>query len=65
MCARLIPFKRHNLVFKIVKKLINDGLDIILLVLDEGPEKQNLENYIKKNYLEKSIIMLGFKKRLS
>ena len=62
MCARLIPFKRHNIVFKIVKKLINEGLDIILLVLDEGPEKQNLDNYIKKNYLEKNIIMLGFKK---
>jgi len=61
MCARLIPFKRHNIVFPIIKKLVNEGLDIKMFVLDTGPELENLTNYINENNLKENIVMLGFR----
>jgi glycosyltransferase involved in cell wall biosynthesis len=62
MCSRLILFKRHYIVFPVIKKLVEEGFDIKLLVLDEGPEKENLEQYIKQNNLQNHIIMLGFRR---
>lgn len=65
MCSRLIPLKRHHIVFPIVKKLVKEeGYDIKLLVLDEGSEKQALEGYIKANQLEETIFMIGFTKEV-
>lgn len=62
MVARLIPFKRHILIFPIVANLIKEGFDIQLLVLDEGPEKENLEQFIIDNKLENRMHLLGFRK---
>ena len=62
MCSRLIPFKRHRMVFDIVNKLFKEGLDLKMLVLDEGPEREFLENFINNNRLEECIIMLGFRR---
>lgn len=64
MVARLIPFKRHILIFPVVKKLIEEGLDLKMLVLDEGPEKENLQAYINDNGLENSIKMIGFQRNV-
>ncbi len=61
MVSRLIKLKRHHIVFPIVKDLIDSGYDIKLIVLDEGPEKENLEAYILKFNLKDHIIMLGFR----
>jgi glycosyltransferase involved in cell wall biosynthesis len=61
MCSRLIQFKRHYLVFPIIKKLIREGYDIKMIVLDEGPEKESLQKYISDNDLKEYIFMLGFK----
>lgn len=61
MCSRLIPLKRHHIVFPLVKKLVQEkGYDIKLLVLDEGSEKLALEQYIKSNGLEENIFMIGY-----
>ncbi|KAA3649014.1 MAG: glycosyltransferase [Bacteroidetes bacterium] len=62
MIARLIPFKRHILILPIIKKLLTEEFDIQLLILDEGPEKENLNEYIKQNNLDKKIHLLGFRK---
>lgn len=59
--SRLVKFKRHDLVFKLVNKLIKENFNIHLFVLDEGPEKQNLENYIVANSLQSHITMLGYR----
>jgi glycosyltransferase involved in cell wall biosynthesis len=62
MCSRLIPFKRHQIVFEAVNDLIkSQQLDIKLIVLDDGELKTDLENYISENNLSNSIFMLGFK----
>lgn len=62
MVARLIPFKRHILIFPILKKLIDKGLDIKMMVLDEGVEKENLQQYIDGHQLQNHIFLLGFKR---
>ena len=62
MVARLIPFKRHILIFPVFKKLIEEGYDLKILILDEGPEKENLENYISANSLSNHLFMIGFTK---
>lgn len=64
MAARLIPFKRHLLLFPVFKKLIAKGFDIQVLILDEGPEKDNLEAFIKQNQLQNRIHLLGYKKNI-
>ena len=38
MVSRLVPFKRHNLIFPVIKKLVNEGLKIKMIVLDAGSE---------------------------
>lgn len=62
MVSRLIKLKRHYVVFPVIKNLILEGYDIKLLVLDEGPEKENLTAYINQNKLADYIFMLGYKK---
>lgn len=63
MCARLIPFKRHDIVFPIIKELVHEEkLDIKMLVLDKGPEEKKLKEYIDENDLKDHIFMLGFRR---
>lgn len=62
MVSRLVKLKQHHIVFPVIKELIDEGLDINLLVLDEGPEVQNLKNWIIENKMENHIFMLGFRK---
>ena len=61
MSARLIPFKRHALVFPVVRDLVGEGLDVRMFVLDEGPERERLEGFVRAHRLEDRIIMLGFR----
>lgn len=62
MVSRLIKLKQHHIVFPVIKDLINEGLDINLLVLDEGPEEENLKNWIAQNNMHNKIFMLGYRK---
>ncbi len=64
MVARLIKLKRPKLVFRAVKELIEEGLDIKLLVAGEGPERFQLEQWIYKHRLSDRIILLGFTNEL-
>lgn len=61
MCARLIKLKGHEAVFKVIKKLVKEkGLEIKMIVLDDGPEKVKLEKFILENQLENHIFMFGY-----
>ena len=64
MVARLIPFKRHAIIFKLISRLIKEGLSIKMLVLDEGPEENNLKEMIAHEKLEENIFMLGYQRKL-
>jgi glycosyltransferase involved in cell wall biosynthesis len=59
--ARLIPEKRHILLFQTVLKLVNKGFDIKLLVLSEGNQWDNLKKFINTNNLQNHIFMLGYR----
>ena len=56
--------KRKNQIF-ILKTLNNMNLEvknnIVLYLIGEGPERENLENYIHSHKLEENVKLLGFK----
>lgn len=62
MVSRLVRLKRHHLVFPIIKELVDNGYEIVLFVLDVGPEEDALKSWIARNNMDQSIKMLGFKR---
>ena len=60
MVSRMVKHKRHQLVLECVKELIEKGLDLQLIILDEGPEFENLQNYVVENNLSKHVHFIGF-----
>lgn len=59
--SRMIKMKRHDLVLPVYKKLIEDGLSIKVLLLDEGEEKERLQQYVADNKLAENIFFLGYR----
>lgn len=58
--ARLVPGKRHEILFEVVRELVNEEkMDIKLIVISEGPLMEKLMIYIKNNNLESNIYLLG------
>ncbi len=58
--ARLVPGKRYNILFDVLKKQIHDHKkDIKLLVISDGPLYKEFSDYIKLNKLENHIFLLG------
>ncbi len=62
MVSRMITTKQHQPVFEVVNKLVQEGLSLKMIVMDEGPLKQGLEKYVQGNKLEDKIIFTGFRK---
>jgi glycosyltransferase involved in cell wall biosynthesis len=61
-CSRFVELKRPLLALSVVKKLVSQGLDVKLLVLDDGPMKYEIEKYIFENNLVSHVFILGFRK---
>jgi glycosyltransferase involved in cell wall biosynthesis len=61
MNSRLVPIKRHVLAFSVVRDLVAEGLDVHMLVLDDGPERASLEDWITEHRLQERITLLGFR----
>jgi len=61
MVSRLIASKQHLLVFEVVKKLVDEGLSIKMIVMDDGLLRGELETFIEKNNLRDHIFMIGYK----
>jgi glycosyltransferase involved in cell wall biosynthesis len=59
--ARLIPEKRHLRLLPVVKKLIEEGFDIRLLLLGRGPMEEEITTWIKDNEMSERIRFIGFK----
>ena len=60
MVSRLIPMKRHSLVLPVFNKLIREGHDIKVIIMDNGEEKENLQRYVHDNNLSDRIFFKGF-----
>ncbi len=61
MSARLIPLKRHALVFPVIRDLVREGLDLRMFVLDDGPEKVVLEAFLQEHRLDDRIVDAGIR----
>ena len=64
MAMRMIKLKRHLLVLPAINRLIMEGYDIQILLLDDGEEKPTIMQFIHKNNLENRIHCLGFQKNI-
>jgi glycosyltransferase involved in cell wall biosynthesis len=60
MVSRLIPMKRHSLVLPVFNKLIKEGHDIKVVIMDNGDEKERLQHYVSDNNLSGRIFFKGF-----
>lgn len=62
LCAagRLIPVKGFNSLIIAFKKISDDFPDLKLIILGEGPEKDNLLNQIENLRLSDRVILMGF-----
>jgi len=64
IASRMIRLKRHFLILPVLKKLIEEGLDIEVLLLDTGELKEAIEDYIEENHLSRRIHMIGYQKNI-
>jgi len=60
LIARMTFHKRHILALEALNKLVKDGLDVKLLVLDHGAEEKNLRAFVHDNQLQDRVIFTGF-----
>jgi glycosyltransferase involved in cell wall biosynthesis len=58
--SRLIAYKRPFTALEVVEKLRKKGLDVKLLIMDEGPEKPALQKYVQENNLTEAVFFGGF-----
>jgi glycosyltransferase involved in cell wall biosynthesis len=61
MVSRLIASKQHMPVFEAVKKVVDEGLSVKMIVMDDGLLRAALEAFIDKNGLQDHIFMIGYK----
>lgn len=59
VASRMVPMKRHMLVLPVFAALIRKGLDIKVLLMDEGPEKEMLQDYVSGQGLTDRIFFPG------
>jgi L-malate glycosyltransferase len=57
--ARLVPAKRHDIMFEAVKQLVNKGMDIKMICLGGGMLEPALSKWILANGLQDRIFLKG------
>jgi len=62
MAARFIPEKRHQLLFDVIKSLVEEGHDIKAFVPGRGPKETSMKQYVTQLQLEDNIIFPGFQR---
>jgi glycosyltransferase involved in cell wall biosynthesis len=62
--ARLVPAKRHAVLFSVVRQLVEAGIDCKLLCLGSGPLEEELNGKIKELGLQKHVFLLGRKENV-
>ena len=61
MVSRHVRVKRHILAFQAIEELIARRHRVKLLVLDDGPERENLERYVRERSLGEHVSFLGYR----
>ena len=62
MVSRMVVSKQHLPVFEIIKKLVDEGLSVKMIVMDDGMLRPALESFITDNHLENHIFLVGYRK---
>jgi glycosyltransferase involved in cell wall biosynthesis len=60
-CSRFIDLKRPFVALNVLKKLIDMRINAKLLLLDDGPLHEEMENFIKENELSDNAHIIGFR----
>lgn len=58
--GKLLKSKGFDRVVRIVKRLKEQGYPVHFYVLGDGPERSNLQEYIRQNRLERNVTLLGY-----
>lgn len=58
-CSRFIDLKRPMTALNVAQTLISEGLNIKMIMLDDGPLRPEIEKYIHGNKLTESIFIKG------
>lgn len=62
MVSRFVASKQHQPVFEVVADLVKEGLDIKMIVMDDGPLRPGIETFTKEHELLDRISFVGFRK---
>ena len=57
--ARLVPAKRHFIMFESIRRSVNKGFDIKMICLGDGILKKDLSEWIHTNDLQERIFLVG------
>lgn len=60
--SRFIELKRPFVALNVLKELLKNGLNVKLLVLDDGPLKNDMEKFIEENNLSSHVFIVGFRR---
>ena len=58
--GELLPNKNQKMAIRVMKKIVEQYPDAMLLIAGNGPEKENLENEINACGVEKNVKLLGY-----
>lgn len=58
--GKLLKSKGFDRVIRILKRLKEEGYPVHFYVLGDGPERSNLQEYIRQNGLERNVTLLGY-----
>lgn len=64
MCSRFVEPKRHGVVIDVVDKLLREGLDLKLLMLDDGPLREKVIARVAELGHSGRIIHIGYTDRV-
>jgi len=60
MVARLHPIKGHTIVFEALKKVLSAKQNVKLLLIGDGPEREDLQREVRDKGLTENVRFLGF-----
>lgn len=58
-CGRLVARKNHKAIISVLPKILKKIKNVVYLIAGDGPEKERLQNLVKKLSLENHVIFLG------
>jgi len=60
MVSRLDPIKNHELALRALCKLKDRGINVVMLIVGDGPERQRIENLVGELGLERQVRIVGY-----